>query len=57
MQKIQTLGDIELATLICLVADQHCIIETEQACLDHVQDELRLVGSDSQPCAPRCSGT
>jgi len=47
MQKIQTLGDIELATLICLVADQHCIIETEQACLDHVQDELRLVAANT----------
>lgn len=47
VQKIQSLGDLEIATLICLIADQHCIIETEQEHIDDVQEELMLVRSDS----------
>jgi hypothetical protein len=41
--KVQALSDIELAVLICLVADQHCIIETEKQLLDAVEKELKLV--------------
>lgn len=43
VEKVQTLSDIELAVLICLVADQHCIIETERDLLEDVQQELKLV--------------
>jgi hypothetical protein len=42
--KVQALSDLELAVLICLVADQHCIIETERSLINDVEEELRLVG-------------
>jgi hypothetical protein len=42
-EKVQALSDIELAVLLCLVADQHCIIETEKQLLDNLQQELELV--------------
>jgi len=41
--KVQALSDLELAVLICLVADQHCIIDTEQHLVKNVEEELRLV--------------
>lgn len=41
--KVQELTDIELATLLCLIANQHCIIETEVEALDALQEELQLV--------------
>ena len=41
--KVQSLSDLELAVLICLVADQHCIIETEKELINNVEAELRLV--------------
>jgi len=43
VEKVQSLSDIELAVLLCLVADQHCIIETEASLLDAVKEELSLV--------------
>jgi hypothetical protein len=43
--KVQKLGDIELAALLCFVADQHCcIIEADHADLHNVQEEIKLVG-------------
>lgn len=42
-EKIQSLSDLELAVLVCLVADQHCIIETEKELIRDVQEELKLV--------------
>ena len=42
-EKVQALSDIELAVLVCLVADQHCIIETDKQLLDEVEHELRIV--------------
>ena len=42
--KVQELTDVELAILLCLVANQHCIIETEGDALDALQEELQLVG-------------
>jgi hypothetical protein len=41
--KVQALGDLELAVLICLVAEQHCIIETEKNWINDVGEELQLV--------------
>ncbi|KAI8932240.1 hypothetical protein NX059_011119 [Plenodomus lindquistii] len=46
-EKVQMLGDLELATLICLVAEQHCIIEADQELIDDVQEELKLVASNT----------
>lgn len=43
VEKVQTLSDLELAVLVCLVAEQHCIIQTEEQLLDNVKEELRLV--------------
>lgn len=42
-EKVQALSDIELALLLCLVADQHCIIETDEPLLDGLEHELRIV--------------
>jgi hypothetical protein len=42
--KVQSLSDLELAAVICLVAEQHCIIESEQELLNDVGKELELVG-------------
>jgi hypothetical protein len=41
--KVQALGDLELAVLICLVAEQHCIIETEKNLINDVGEELQMV--------------
>ncbi|KAF3046280.1 hypothetical protein E8E11_003533 [Didymella keratinophila] len=46
VEKVQTLSDLELAALVCLVAEQHCIIETEEQLLDTVESELKLVASN-----------
>lgn len=43
-EKVQALSDIELAVLICLVTEQHCIIETERQFLRDIEAELKLVG-------------
>jgi hypothetical protein len=47
-EKVQSLSDLELAVLICLVADQHCIIEAERELTRDVLEELKLVGNDSR---------
>ena len=44
VEKIQGLSDLELATLLCLVAGQHCIITTEEDALDELEQEIQLVG-------------
>ncbi|KAF2806450.1 uncharacterized protein BDZ99DRAFT_95204 [Mytilinidion resinicola] len=46
VERVQSLSDIELASLLCLVADQHCIIEAEEGLLDGVEREIQLVSSD-----------
>ncbi|CAO2655106.1 Nn.00g101700.m01.CDS01 [Neocucurbitaria sp. VM-36] len=42
-EKVQALSDIELAVLVCLVAEQHCIIEAEEEEINAVQEELKLI--------------
>ena len=42
-EKVQELTDVELATLLCLVAGQHCIVQTEEEGLDALEQELQLV--------------
>ncbi|KAJ4290554.1 hypothetical protein N0V90_010771 [Kalmusia sp. IMI 367209] len=41
--KVLTLSDIELAALLCLITDQHCIIEANRQSLDELDQEIRLV--------------
>lgn len=43
IEKVHELSDLELATLICLVAQEHCIIDTEPDALDDLVHELALV--------------
>ncbi|CAG8981443.1 hypothetical protein HYALB_00013636 [Hymenoscyphus albidus] len=43
--KIHDLSDLELAALICLVAKEHCIIDTEPDALDELVEELELVAA------------
>lgn len=45
IEKVQILGDLELALLTCLVADQHCIIQTQEEDIENVQEELKLVSA------------
>jgi hypothetical protein len=43
LEKVQDLSDLELAVLLCLIAQEHCIIDTEPSALDDVVHELQLV--------------
>jgi hypothetical protein len=43
LDKVQDLSDLELAALLCLVAQEHCIIDTEPDALDELVLELQLV--------------
>ncbi|PBP27461.1 hypothetical protein BUE80_DR001714 [Diplocarpon rosae] len=45
IQKIHDLSDLELAAVICLVAQEHCIIDTEPDAIDDLVQELQLVAS------------
>lgn len=40
---MKELSDLELAALICLVADEHCIIAADDDFVDDLENELRLV--------------
>ncbi|KAF2826055.1 hypothetical protein CC86DRAFT_394819 [Ophiobolus disseminans] len=41
--RVQALSDLELAVLICLVAEQHCIIEADAESTKDVAEELKLI--------------
>jgi hypothetical protein len=45
LSKIHGLSDLELAVLICLIAQEHCIIDTEPDALDDLVQELELVAA------------
>ncbi|KUJ22070.1 uncharacterized protein LY89DRAFT_704774 [Mollisia scopiformis] len=45
ISKVQNLSDLELAALICLVTQEHCIIDTEPDILDDLVQELELVAT------------
>lgn len=45
LDKVQDLSDLELAALLCLVAQEHCIIDTEPDSLDDLVLELQLVSA------------
>jgi hypothetical protein len=40
---VHGLNDIELAVLLCLVADKHCILTTEDAGLEELEQEVDVV--------------
>jgi hypothetical protein len=46
LDKVHDLSDLELAALICLVAQEHCIIDTDPDVLDDLVQELELVSYD-----------
>ena len=43
IERITELTDLELAVLLCLVAREHCIVETDRDAFDDLENELRLV--------------
>lgn len=43
LHKVHDLSDLELAALICLVAQEHCIIDTDEDSIDELVQELELV--------------
>lgn len=43
LDKIQDLSDLELAVLLCLTNQEHCIIDTDPEAVDDLVQELRLV--------------
>lgn len=55
LDKVQNLSDLELAALLCLTAQEHCIIDTEPDALDELVLELQLVGDAMHSRLPsRC---
>lgn len=40
---ISDLSDLELAVLLSLVCQEHCLVETPAECVDDVSSELALV--------------
>ncbi|KAI5921400.1 hypothetical protein F4810DRAFT_678853 [Camillea tinctor] len=47
LRKVQDLGDLDLAALLCLISREHCIVSTEPPSLDDLVAELQLVASRS----------
>ena len=43
LDKVHELSDLELAALICLVVQEHCIIDTEPDAIDELIQELEQV--------------
>lgn len=51
LNKVEGLSDLELALLLSLVANEHCLIQTEQEPLESLGQELELVRSGSDSCS------
>lgn len=49
IDKIHELSDLELATLLCLIANEHCIISTDSDVIDELEQELQLVSDMPHP--------
>lgn len=47
IERIQNLTDLELALLLSLVADEHCLIHSEEEFIDPLEEELQLVRCDA----------
>ncbi|KFY84624.1 hypothetical protein V500_09159 [Pseudogymnoascus sp. VKM F-4518 (FW-2643)] len=46
LDKISNLSDLELAALLCLTNEEHCIIDTDPASVEDLVHELRLIASN-----------
>ena len=46
LDHVEDLTDLELAILLSLVAQDHCLVITNDECLDDLASELALVGHD-----------
>ncbi|KAL1956049.1 hypothetical protein VTO42DRAFT_7864 [Malbranchea cinnamomea] len=44
--KLEGLTDLETAILLCIVAREHCIIDTERDALDDLENELKLAAEN-----------
>lgn len=44
LSQVHGLSDLELASLLCLVAKEHCLFETAETSLNETAQELSLVG-------------
>ena len=44
------LSDLEVAILVCLVAREHCLIETTSSSIDDLAKELALVPNPAKAC-------
>ncbi len=44
IEKAQGLNDNELAILLCLMSNQHCILSTDTDALESLEEEIGLVG-------------
>lgn len=56
--KVQELGDLELAVLVCLMAQEHCVFSTSHESRHGLRDELRLICMHTfglQPAVVECS--
>ncbi|KAH8599729.1 hypothetical protein B0O99DRAFT_610513 [Bisporella sp. PMI_857] len=45
LEKVHELSDVELAALICLVTQEHCIVDTEPYAIDDTLQELELIAA------------
>lgn len=50
LDKVHDLSDLELAVLICLIAQEHCIIDTEPDAIDELSQELQQVTFNPSIC-------
>ena len=52
LEHVKDLSDLELACLLCLIAKQHCLVETPPEQMDDLASELVLVSITLLPPAP-----
>lgn len=45
--KLEGLTDLEAAVLLCIVAREHCIVDTERDAIEDLENELKLVCNGS----------
>ena len=52
LDHVDDLTDLELAVLLSLIAQQHCMVVTTDELLDDLASELALVGCADMPLSP-----
>ncbi|ORY71853.1 uncharacterized protein BCR38DRAFT_331387 [Pseudomassariella vexata] len=58
LSRVHSLGDLDLAALLCLLSREHCIISTEPEYVDDLLEELHLVASQTfnlKPTTLKCT--